>query len=436
MRSSLVAALLIGGCTTGMPPSLRDTGVGLPDAGFDAGIDMGVDAGPVDAGPRDAGTLDPDAACAMATVTAEVERQPVDILWMVDNSVSMQPAIDQVTAGLNAFADLIDARDLDYRVIMLSLRGEGAGTHLGSARYRVCIPEPLAGPSCADRDPRFFQVEIDVRSTQPLEQLLGSLGQTSGYLASDDRGSAPWLDLLRPEATKTIVVVTDDNARMVVRSGGGFVAGPGAGASGDPVATADWFETTSDTSDGSNPFSSRTLPEGILHPRWSGLFDGYIFSALYGWGSETDPDVSCTYPGGGSPPSSGPTYTELVRRTGGVRARICDGPAAWAPFFDAVASAVERSSGIDCAVPIPPPPDGMFFERDRINVFVTEGDASTRVGKVAGAAVCDDRGGWHYDDEAAPTRVILCPATCDAVQPTAGVTRGVAVQFGCQTIPI
>ncbi|MCA9604040.1 MAG: hypothetical protein KC619_00470, partial [Myxococcales bacterium] len=223
---------------------------------------------------------------------------------------------------------------------------------------------------------------------------------------------------------------------MVVRSGSGFVAGPGTGASGDPVATADWFETSADASAGSNPFSSRTLPEGILHPRWGGLFDGYTFSALYGWGSETDPSVSCTYPGGSSPPSSGPTYTELVRRTGGVRAHICEGPSAWAPFFDAVATAVERSSGIDCAVPIPPPPDGMFFERDRINVFITEGGVATRVGKVSDAAACDARGGWYYDDDAAPTRVVLCPTTCEAVQPTAGITRGVDVQFGCQTLPI
>ncbi len=430
-----LAAILLGGCTVGSPfPSLD--AAALPDAGFDAGHDGGEDAGPFEAGPRDAGVLDPDAACAMAAVTADVMREPVDIVWMVDNSVSMQPAIDEVTAGLNDFAALIDARDLDYRVIMLSLRGEGAGTFLGEPRYRVCIPEPLAGPGCADRAPEFHQVEIDIRSTQPLEQFLGSLGQTAGYLATDDRGSVPWQASLRPEATTTIVVVTDDNARMVVRSGGGFVAGPGLGASGDPVATADWFETTSDTADGSNPFNSNTLPEGILHPRWGGLFEGYTLSALYGWGSETDPSVACTYPGGARPPSSGPTYTELVARTGGVRARICDGPAAWGPFFDAVASAVERSSGIDCAVPIPPPPDGSFFERDRINVLVREGDVATRIGKVADAAACDARGGWYYDDEAAPTHVVLCPATCEAVQPSVGVARGVDVQFGCQTIPI
>lgn len=409
----------------------------------DAGRDASMDAAPMDATPPptdapppvfDTGPLDPDAACSSATTRAEVERLPVDIIWMVDNSSSMQPAIEEVQRGLNDFAALIGARDLDYRVIMLSLRGQGETTVGGSRRYQVCIPPPLSGDtSCAD-GARFFQVSLDVRSTQPLEQFLGSLGQTDGYTSSDDRGSEPWQHLLRPEATKTIVVVTDDNARMVVRSGGGFAPGPGGGRSeGDPVATAEWFETFVG---GSNPFSSRTLPEGILHPRWSGAFDGYTFAALYGWGSETDDTIRCNYAAGGSPPASGRTYTELVRRTGGVRAQICAGPAAWGPFFDGVASAVERSSRIDCQIPIPEPPMGMFFERDRINVFLDDGSGSARLGKVPGVADCDARGGWYYDDEAAPSAVILCPDSCASVQPSAGTTTSVDVQFGCQTVPI
>ncbi len=427
----MVLAVGLGGCTV---DNFFDAGA------FDAGPRVDRDGGPVDGGrhpdagpPPDAGPFPDDAACASSVVTADVQRLPVDILWLVDNSTSMQPAIEQVQLGLNNFAALIAGRSLDYRVIMLSLRGEGPTTS-GASRYRVCIPEPLGGPACADNAPRFYQVELDVRSTQPLEQFLGSLGQTAGYLETDDRGSAPWQHLLRPEATKTIVVVTDDNARMVNRSGSGFVAGPLNG--GDPVATADWFESSADASDGSNPFSSRTLPEGILRPVWGGLFDGYVFSALYGYGSDTDPSVRCTYPGGSSPPSSGATYSALVARTGGVRARICDGPAAWGPFFDQVATAVERAARIDCAIDIPPPPGDMFFDPARVNVSLVSGGVASDLGKVAGPGACDARGGWHYDDEASPTQVVLCPASCDAAQPVAGEARTVDIRFGCQTLPI
>ena len=424
----VVATSFTAGCTCGGPPLIPDPDASASDASVmdSSQVDSGnafVDAGP-DSGPPDA-TLNPDAACSSATVEAQVERLPVDIIWMVDNSVSMQPAIDQVQAGLNDFAALIESRSLDYRVIMLSLRGMGVSA---GGLYQVCIPPPLSGDTACGDGPRFFQVDVNVYSTQQIEQFLGTLGQTAAYRATDSHGSAPWLSLLRPEASKTIVVVTDDNARMVNRSGTTFVPGS------DPVATAEFFETYAG---GANPFtSSRDLPQGILDARWGGLFDGYIFSALYGWGSETDDSVRCTYPGGGTPPASGLTYSALVRRTGGVRAQICDVASSWGPFFGGVATAVERSSRIDCAIPIPPPPDGTFFQRNLINVLLDDGTGSERVGKVPTAADCDARGGWYYDDEAAPTSVVLCPTTCERVQPGDGVSRTVDVQFGCATIPI
>jgi hypothetical protein len=39
---------------------------------------------------------------------------------------------------------------------------------------------------------------------------------------------------------------------------------------------------------------------------------------------------------------------------------------------------------------------------------------------------------WKYDDELAPTRVVLCPAACSLVQgdPSAEVN----VSFGCETV--
>ncbi|MBZ0117373.1 MAG: hypothetical protein K8H88_10280 [Sandaracinaceae bacterium] len=426
MLASLVALLVLG-CST---RTFIEYDAGARDGGGMDAAGGGADAGPRDAGrppPVDA-QLDPDAACASETSQAVVERLPVDILWVVDNSTSMQPAIEQVQAGLNAFAALIGSRDLDYRVIMLSLRGRGIVSVAGSNRYAVCIPQPLAGDASCGDGPNFFQVSVDVRSTQPIEQLLGTLAQTAGYTMTDERGSAPWRDLLRPEATKTIVFVTDDNARTCARPGG-----TGCQAT-DPPLTETGLE---DFPGGGNPFNSLTLGPGIRTATYGALFEGYTFNAIYGWGSETDPAVTCTYAGGARPPSSGPTYTTLVQRTGGVRAQICDGPAAWGPFFDAVASAVERTSRVDCAITIPEVPSGMFFDSTRVNVFVSEDGVSSRVGRVPSMSACDPtRGGWYYDDPAAPMQVVLCPASCARVQPAPGITRDVEVQFGCQSIPI
>jgi hypothetical protein len=395
-------------------------------------VDASVDASGLDGGslpdafvPTDRGPLDPDAACESATAVAQVESLPVDIIWVVDNSVSMAPAIDEVQNGLDGFAALVDSRGLDYRVILLSLRGQGLVSVGGSDRYAVCIPPPLSADNACGDGPSFFHVSVDIRSTQPIEQFLGTLGQTAGYTAADARGSEPWLQLLRPEATKTLVFVTDDNARTCALP---------AGASCSPADPPLTDTSLEDFPGGGNPFNGNDLGPGILTPTYGSLFTDYTFNAIYGWGSATDPSVTCTYPDSSSPPSSGPTYTSLVLATGGVRAQLCDGTAAWDPFFDAVATAVEQTSQIDCTIAIPDPPPQMTFQRDRINVWVDTGSGPALLGKVADASACDAAGGWYYDDEATPTAVILCSATCDALQTAPSETRVVEVQFGCTTI--
>ena len=365
----------------------------------------------------------------MGSSEVEVQRRPVDIIWMVDNSWSMEPAIDQLTAGLNAFAANVAARDLDYRVIMLSLRGRGATS--SPRRYRVCIPAPLAGDSdCGDSE-RFFQVEVDVRSEQLVEQFLGTLAQAAGYLETDERGSAPWRHLLRDDATKTIVFVTDHNARTCDRRGAASAC-----HTTDPPVTLTSLEDFPGPA--GNPFNTLTLGPGILTTEYDTLFEGYTFNALYGWGSETDPDERCTYPGGERPPASGHTYTALVQRTGGVRAQICDGAAAWGPFFDAVASTVAETSRIECEVAMPEPPEGTVLDPRRVNVQIRGASGSTTIPYAGSADACDPtRGGWHYDDADAPTRVILCPTTCDfAREETAETSGAFDVIFGCQSIPI
>ena len=342
-------------------------------------------------------------ACTGVTAEATLEALPVDIIWMVDNSNSMDPAIAQVKAGMNAFADLIAASDLDYKVILLSKRGTGA--------LEICIPQPLAGDASCGNGPRFFQSSVDVLSTQPLEQFLGTLGQTDGYMLGQPRGGEPWAGELRPDATKTIVVVTDDNARL----------------------SASQFQTFTG---GQNPFNSLTLPPGILDPSWNGLFDDFVFSAIYGWGDPNDPSVICEYPDTTSPPSAGPTYTTLVQLSGGVRAQICDGAAAWASFFDSVAQAVVQSSQIDCVLAIPPPPRGEELDIDKVNVQLVSGNDETVVPNVGTEAGCGNSEGWYYDDPIAPANVVLCPTSCAHAQDLAGPNQAgkVEVLFGCDTI--
>jgi len=412
---ALWAACAVGNNHSGVPGGAAgaggSTGTDTPDAsmtGGTGGTGGGLDL--PDAEP-DGPVVTPDGACASTAQEATTTQLPVDILWMVDNSASMLPAITEVTAGLNDFAALIASKNLDYKVIMLSLRSPTSPVSIGgSNRYPVCIPEPLAGDAMCGNGPRFFQSSIDIRSTQPLEQFLGTLGQTAGYTEGEAKGGEPWKDQLRPEATKTIVVVTDDNARL---SATDFETFPG----------------------GKNPFNSLTLPPGILDASWNGIFNDYVFSGIYGWGAPNDPSVKCMYSDGTQPPSSGPTYTTLVNKTNGVRAKVCDASAAWGPFFEAVATAVEQTSKLSCEIAIPVPENGEL-DPAAVNVQIVADGVPTTLAKVANAGACGPSGGWYYDNDAAPTQVLLCPASCDLAQASVGPgkTGSIQVLFGCATI--
>ena len=433
---ALLATAAVCGCSAGASSAPTRDDAGAAGAGLDASIEGGdewgdaadersvvLDGPLLDATDLDGQALDPDAACATSTVEAQVAKLPVDIVWMVDNSASMRPAVAAVQAGLNEFAALIGQKSLDYKVILLSLRGTSPITQGGSKLYPVCVPEPLAGDPTCGNGARFFHANVDILSTQPLEQFLGTLGQTSGYRVGDSggRGSEPWRQELRASATKTVVLVTDDDSRL----------------------SADEFEHYAG---GPNPNNgSYVLPPGVLDPSWGGLFDGYTFDAIYGWGSATDPTVKCSYPGGAAPPKSGMTYTTLVKRTAGVRAQICDQASSqtWQAFFDGVAQAVERASKIDCSLAIPAP-DAGTVDPSRVNVQIEVGGAAEVIPMVADAASCGADRAWSYDDPLAPTKVVLCPAACEAVNggglaaPDAGLADAggpahVRLLFGCTT---
>ncbi|MEO7092129.1 MAG: hypothetical protein ABI175_02685 [Polyangiales bacterium] len=373
---------------------------------FDVGLDVKADTGPID----------PDAACASTAVTAKVDVLPVDIIWVVDNSSSMEPAVAQVKTGLNDFAAKIAAKSLDYKVIMLAIRNKTSPLTLGGGtRYPVCIPAPLAGDDNCGNGPRFFHTSVDIFSTQPLEQILGTLGQTAGYKVGESRGGdLPWADQLRKTATKTFVIVTDDDSRL----------------------SATEFETFAG---GKNPFNSNTLPPGILDPSWTAItggFDGYSFSGIYGWGSLTDPSVVCKFTDGTSPAKSGATYTTLVTKTGGVRAKLCDGAAAWGTFFDAIATSVVKTSKLACDLEIPLPATGTL-DPSQVNVRISSGGKTEIIPKVKDAAACGTDAGWYYDDDLAPKRVFLCPAACTKVNtPISTDKNTIEVLFGCKTITI
>ena len=91
-----------------------------------------------------------------------------------------------------------------------------------------------------------------------------------------------------------------------------------------------------------------------------------------------------------------------------------------------------RGTLLSCEFDIPQPDVGQL-DFNLVNVELTlEGQAATVIPKVDGIGNCDPlQGGWYYDDPAAPSQIVMCPATCDLLKSGAAT---IDIVLGCATI--
>jgi hypothetical protein len=91
-----------------------------------------------------------------------------------------------------------------------------------------------------------------------------------------------------------------------------------------------------------------------------------------------------------------------------------------------------RGQALDCDIPLPQPKAGQSVDPRKVNVNVTNNGTQGTLPQVADAASCAAMPGWYYDNAASPTRIILCPATCDAV--TVNTSATLDILLGCATV--
>lgn len=83
-----------------------------------------------------------------------------------------------------------------------------------------------------------------------------------------------------------------------------------------------------------------------------------------------------------------------------------------------------------CEYIIPADPQGQSLDPRKVNVLYTRGDGTeSSIGK-GDPANCES--GWKYDDETAPTKIILCGSDCEGVKADLG--SRIDVIFGCETV--
>lgn len=383
VAASLAAACAAGGTASEEPAFTNGTGSTPGQGGFTgaSGSQGGGEGGQGVAGavfipPIEPANPDGGQGCRSLSQRPEVARQPADIVWIIDNSGSMQNETQAVQTSMNAFSQLISQSGIDHRVVLISSQDQ---PFVCFGTFGVIIPPPLGG------SPNFRAVTQKVDSNNALELILSTYSQ--------------WSDMMRPNATKTFIVVTDDQSNM----------------------------------------PAQTFTDGVnaLDPMFAG--SNWKFSGIFC----TNP--ACSAPGfnclGLALPipacaAQGTVYNELVTARGGTSSDLC--LQNFDPVFQSLAAAIIGSSGIECEFDIPPPPAGETLDPNRVNVTWT--DANNVVNDVYGVdnqPACDATlGGWYYDNSMAPTHISLCPQTCTTLN--SGAVVGLDVQFGCarKVIPV
>lgn len=322
--------------------------------------------------------------CAGLSAEAEAELLPTDVIWAIDTSGSMTASFPAIQQALADFSQRMVDAGIDAHIVLLA----GA--------VGLCVPPPLGSGACGaaasaggaapdSREPALLHLDLPFGSTQGMATLLDN--------------HPAYKHLLRPNA-RTHLVLTEDgqppqSPQQVIDHLEGRAAATFTPAWNPPLAPASW------------------------------VFHGVVCKDGVGTGT-------CLLAFGAPQ-----TTLALISQTGGLLSNLDDagngsGIDPFGQLLEALAEQVIVGARVSCDYEIPAPPEDMLFDRDAVNVIYVDGQLiETTFPRVPDELGCDAHLGWKYDDPLQPSRVVLCPAACEAVQ--ADVAARVDVKFGCQT---
>lgn len=340
---AMIAVCVVTGVAFGCGPAKRGSGGDEVDGG----------ANPSDPDARPS-TPGPDAAaCATSSREASESLAPVDIIWVVDSSGSMNDEEAAVQNALNDFSGFIDASGIDYRVILIGDAGS------------MSVPPPLGG------SPEFLHVNVSVGSNDALEKLHANY--------------ASYQSFLRDNALLHIVIVTDDESDWSAAHFNSQIAGLS-----NPGLRAD-YTLHSVCSESTVVFTPPPPLPPIMGPCSGGL-------------------------GAGGAADVGDVYMDMTAATGGVWRSICttNWDPVFMAVAQAVSVGIALPCTFD--IPDPPDGESLDPDRVNFVFQPSGGGAAVTVPRVSGAGACGPSGGWYYDDPVAPTTIEVCPATCTVLE--------------------
>jgi len=214
---------------------------------------------------------------------------PVDMIWLLDSSVSMERELSWIANNLNHMDGFLQEKRANVRVVLLG-------------GPDICIAPPLGGPGCTDGE-RFMHIREKIGNQEALRMGVDLYPKFKNFL--------------RQGAKRAIVAVSDDNP--------------------NPALTPDGWPNgvTAET------FRGRLL---ALDPAFSDV----VFHSIVAFAEDGGHQPR----GCASAQRLGQTYLALTEETGGLKFSVCNNRQGdWQDFLDQLATSVAGMVDIPCSFP-------------------------------------------------------------------------------------
>jgi hypothetical protein len=297
-------------------------------------------------------SVPPFAVCG--ETTGDRGHNPVDMIWVLDGSVSMRDERSSVMNNLNALAGVLDEKRANVRVVLIG--GDD-----------VCVKPPLGGPNCQDSD-RY-------------RHLVEQIGNDNALMALVERYPT-YKSFLRPDSKRIVVAVSDDNP--------------------NPPPNAEWPKGVTP------PAFDRKFE--ALDP----AFEGYIFHSIVGFSDDGGNHPK----GCRGARRKGTTYLALTDHTDGLKFSVCNSRGSdWRDFFEEIGNNVAGLVNVPCTYPLTIPYDGdERTNPNEVQVEAEVYGALQVLERFPDAASCGSNYGYYIEPGADQIRV--CPLVCSSIDVT------------------
>lgn len=426
-----VAALLLGSCVTTASILKNTKGDASAESEESAGDQESLGVG---------GSLSVGESCISVTASEVKSLKPVDIIFVIDNSGSMNEELEEIEKNINDnFANVMDAAGLDYRVIMVvqhNIYGFCVEAPLSTVPKGGCEKMKFDDPP-GNNPGKFYHYSVDVQSNDSPCIILDTLKSTNYY--KDYYGLAPngWIDWLRPSAFKVFIEVTDDMAVCTWNSTYGNkkkkTFGDFYSSFGGMIMAQEWDKAL-----------TTIAPEHFGTPENR----NYTFFSVVGMmekpeavdddtGIQIDPagkvDDAFVPPEGivgdncSTAIAPGHGYQQLSKLTNGLRFPVCQGNK-FDVIFKKIANSIESITTTQCTIKLPDDGKDGSIDVESASITIEKNDGKKTVAsRVDGLSGCSSVSEGFYVDESAGY-VMLCPDLCSAAKLN---SKGIVLSAGC-----